>query len=98
MRQSVPIQIRKMLAERLKLDESVLTDDFRWLAVIDPVAEEEFLSEVSDRFTVVPAGLSLGSGHPPFERAQPSTLEHVATVGGLIAQIERHLAQYSDSQ
>ena len=97
-RRSVPIEIRKMLADRLTLEESARTDDFRWLAVIDPVAEEEFLSDVSDRFTVVPSGLSLGSGHSPFETAEPNTPERIATVGGLIAQIEQHLARYSDSE
>jgi hypothetical protein len=50
-RQNVPTQIRQMLADRLKMDESVLTDDFRWLAVIDSVVEEEFLADVSDTLT-----------------------------------------------
>jgi hypothetical protein len=87
-----------MLADRLKMDESALTDDFRWLAVIDPVVEEEFLADLSDTFTVVPPGFSLGSGYSPFEKAEPNALERIATVGGLIAQVERHLARYSDSQ
>ena len=98
MQQSVPAKIRRMLADRLMVDESVLTDDFRWLAVIDPVEEEEFLADVSDTFTVVPPGLSLGSGRSPFHKAEPNALEGIATVGGLIAQIEQHLARYSDSR
>lgn len=89
----VPAQIRRILASRLKIDESVLTDDFRWLAVVDAVAEEEFLADVSDTFTVVPLGLSFGSGRSPFEKTEPDTLETIATVGGLIAYVEQHLAR-----
>jgi hypothetical protein len=87
-----------MLADRLKMDESALTDHFRWLAVIDPIAEEDFLADVSDTFTVVPPGLSLGSGHSPFQKSEPDQLERIATVGGLIAAIEQHLARYSGAR
>ena len=88
--QSVPTQIRRMLAGRLKLDESVMTDDFRWVDVIDPLFEEEFVTELSDTFNVVPSGLSLGSGHRPFDNMEPDGREGVATVRRLIAQIELH--------
>ena len=55
----VPTQIRRMLAIRLRMDESVLADDFRWLAVVDPTAEEEFLADLSDTFTVNSFGFEL---------------------------------------
>jgi hypothetical protein len=96
--QSVASQVRRMLAHRLKMDESVLTDDFRWLALIDPVDEEEFLADVSDTFTLIPLGLSLGSGYFPFAKVEPNGLDRIATVGGLIAHIEQHIARHSDSR
>jgi len=93
-----PTQIQRMLTIRLKLDESVLTDDFRWLAAVDAVVEEEFLADLSDTFTVIPLGSSFGSGHSPFEKTEPDTLETIATVGGLIAYVEQHLARYASPQ
>jgi hypothetical protein len=87
-----------MLADTLKTDESVLTDDFRWMTIIDPAVEEDFLADVNDTYTVVPPGLSLGSGHSPFHKAEPDQRERIATVGGLIAEIEQHLARCSGSR
>lgn len=94
----VATHVRRMLAIRLKTDESVLTDDFRWLAVVDPVVEDEFLAELTDAFTVIPPGVSVGSGRSPFEKAESDTFEKIATVGGLIAHVRQHLARCASPQ
>ncbi len=87
--------VRKMLAVELNVEASALTEEFRWLeAVGDGEDVGCFLAELNDRFTYIPGGLTIGSGHQPFHwPLSEEFVEQIATVGGLIEHIERHVTK-----
>jgi len=81
-----------MLAFELKVEEQALTDDFRWMDAMGSEDAGYFLADVNHVFTRLSLGLSLGAGKQPFVNITADTLEQIATVSGLIAHIERHVA------
>ncbi len=79
-----------MLAAQLRVDEEVLTNDFRWLDATGSEDVEYFLARINDASVRFPTGFSVGSGKRPFGFVSAETLEQIATVAGLTALVERH--------
>ncbi len=81
-----------MLAAELRVRETSLTDDFRWLDEIGVEDGGYFLTRLNDAFAEIPQGFSFGNGKLPFRQIEPETLEQIATVGGLIEYVRSHAA------
>ncbi len=89
---AVDLQIRRMLAAELRVPETSLTDDFRWLETMGVEDGGYFLARLNDAFTEIPLGFSFGAGKLPFRRIDIQTLEQIATVSGLIEYVRGHTA------
>ena len=83
-------QIRRMVATELRVPESSVVDDFRWLDEIGIEDSSYFLKRINDAFAEIPMGFSFGSGKLPFHRVDRELLERIATVGGLIKYARQH--------
>ncbi len=81
-----------MLASELRVQESSLTDDFRWLDVVGIEDSGYFLARLNDAFAEVPQGFSFGTGKLPLGKIDAELLEQIATVGGLTEHVRRHTA------
>ena len=91
--ESVKAQVRRMLASDLRVQESSLTDDFRWLDAMGIEDACWFLARLNDAFAEVPQGLSFGNGRPPFRQTDGPFLEQIAAVGGLTEHIRSHTTE-----
>jgi hypothetical protein len=79
-----------MLASELRVQESSLTDDFRWLDAMGIDDSGYFLARLNDAFSEVRQGFSFGAGRLPFRQIDAELLEQIATVGGLTEHVRRH--------
>lgn len=93
--EEVRARVQHMLAVELKVEEHTLSDDFRWLEAMGHEDAGYFLAEINDAFIKIRSGFSLGEGRRPFSNVDAERMEQLATVGGLVKQIEQHLAVQS---
>jgi len=93
--EEVKAHVQHMLSVQLKVEEQALSDDFRWLEAMGHEDAGYFLADVNDAFIKIRPGFSVGEGRRPFSNVDAACMEQVATVGGLIKQIELHLGIHS---
>ena len=84
-----------MLAVELKVEEHALNDDFRWFEAMGDEDAGYFLEEINDAFVKIRPGFSFGEGKQPFSNVDAEHIEQLATLGGLVKQIELHLGVQS---
>jgi hypothetical protein len=82
-----------MLAAELRVQESTLTDDFRWLDAIGIEDSGYLLARINEAFAGIPLGLSFGAGKLPFHDVEPATMEQISTVGGLIGFVRERATE-----
>jgi hypothetical protein len=90
---TIDAQVRRMLAAELRMQESSLVDDFRWLDAIGVEDSSYFLARINNAFAEIPKGFSFGTGKLPFHRADAELLERIATVGGLMSYVRKYLSE-----
>jgi len=78
-----------MLAVALRVQESALAKDFRWLDEMGVEDAEYFLTRINDTFADTLQGFSFGAGKLPFRHIDRELLESIATVGGLIEHVRK---------
>ncbi len=80
-----------MLAAELRVQESLLTDDFRWLDEMGIEDAEYFLARINDAFAEIPLGFSFGAGKLPLRHIDRELLQQIATVVGLVEYVRRQV-------
>ena len=93
--EEVKAHVQHILSVELKVEEQALSDDFCWLEAMGYEDAGYFLADLDDAFIKIRLGFSLGEGRRPFSNVDAACLEQVATVAGLIKQIELHLGIHS---
>jgi hypothetical protein len=78
-----------MLASELKVQESSLTDDYRWIDEMGIDDSGYFLARLNDALAEVLQGVSFGTGKLPFSEVDATLLDRIATVGGLTEYVQR---------
>jgi hypothetical protein len=72
-------KVRRVLAHELRVSESLLTNDFRWIDEVTPEDAGWVLTAVQDAF---------GSTQLFDDFVEPETLSRISSVHGLIEEIQ----------